>query len=158
MNLFPKWLWYGGLSPHGCTWRYYQWSLYLFLLSVKCYSWFYDIIWCILLSILSCPMISTQYLCLYWPLLVCFLLLFVECSKRTVVFNSTASLASLHHVRFQGELLSLARTGFSLIHVLMSLKFGHGLSLVFCFSFLDILRFSNLRIDVLVMMTSWFWG
>ena len=58
-------------------------------------------------------------------------LLFVECSKRTVVFNSIATLASIHHIRFQGELLFLSRTGFSLIHVLMSLKFGHGLSHVF---------------------------
>ena len=87
------------------------------------------------------------------PYLYVFLLLFVECSKRAVVFNSTATLASLHRVSFQGELLFLARTGFSLIHVLMSLKFRHGLSLVFVFSFLDILRSSNLRIDVLVMMT-----
>ena len=30
--------------------------------------------------------------------------------------------------------------------------------LLYLFSFLDILRFSNLRIDVLVMMTSRFWG
>ena len=65
------------------------------------------------------------------PYLYVFSLLFVECSKRTLIFNSTATLASLHHIRFQGELLFLARTGFSLIHVLMSLKFGHGLSLVF---------------------------
>ena len=35
------------------------------------------------------------------PYLYVFSLLFVECSKRTVVFNSTATLASLHHVRFR---------------------------------------------------------
>ena len=40
----------------------------------------------------------------------------------------------------------------------MSSKFGHGLSLVFVFSFLDILRSNNLRIDVFVMMTSRFLG
>ena len=63
MNLFPKWVWYGGLCPHGCTWLYYQWFLYLLMLPVEYCSWFYDIIWYILLSILSWPMISTQYLC-----------------------------------------------------------------------------------------------
>ena len=36
------------------------------------------------------------------PYLYVFFLLIVECSKRTIVFNSTATLASLHHVRFQG--------------------------------------------------------
>ena len=63
MNLFPKWVWYGGLCPHGCAWRYYQWFLYLLLLPVEYCSWFYDIIWYILFSILSWPMISAQYLC-----------------------------------------------------------------------------------------------
>ena len=112
-----------------------------------------------LFSIFSWPMTSTQYLCfVLTPTCMFFSLLFVECSKRTVVFISTATLAILHHVRFHGELLFLARTGFSLIHVVLSLKFGHDLSLVFVFSFLDILRFSNLMIDVLVMMTSRFWG
>ena len=99
-------------------------------------------------------MISTQYpsfvltpTCMFLSLLF-----------GAVIFNSTANLLSLHYTGFQGELTLLARTGFFLIHVLMSLKFGHGLSLVFMFSFLDTLSFSNLRIDVLVMMTSRFWG
>ena len=104
-------------------------------------------------------MIFTQYPCfVLTPTFMFSSCLFVERSKRAVVFNSTTTLASLHRVRFQGELLFLARTGFSLIHVLMYLKFRHGLSLVFMFSFLDTLSFSNLRIDVLVMMTSRFWG
>ena len=83
-------------------------------------------------------------------------LLFVECSKRTVVFNTTTTLASLHYTGFQGELMLLAWTGSS-SSCLDALKFRHGLVFIY-FSFLDTLRFSNLRIDVLVMMTSRFWG
>ena len=90
------------------------------------------------------------------PYLYIFLLLFVECSKRTVVFNSTATLASLHYSGFQGELKLLAWTGSS-SSCLDALKFRHRLAFIY-FSFLDTLRFSNLRIDVLVMMTSRFWG
>ena len=127
MNLFPKWIWYGGLRPHGCTWHYYQWFLYLLLLPIEYCSWFYDIIWYILFSILSWPMIPTQYLCLYWPLLVFIFLLIVECSKRTVVFNSTATLASLHYTGFQGELMLLAWTGSS-SSCLDALNFWHGIA------------------------------
>ena len=135
----------------------YQWFLYLLMLPVKYCSWFYDIIWYILLSILSWPMISTQYLCLVLtPTCICFSLLIVEWSKRTIVFKSTATLASLHHTRFQGELLLLAWTGSS-SSCLDALKFRHGLAFFVYFSFLDTLRISNLRIDVLVMMTSRFW-
>ena len=54
-------------------------------------------------------------------------LLIVEYSKRTVVFNSTATLASLPHVRIQGELLFLAWTGSS-SSSLDALKFLHGLA------------------------------
>ena len=83
------------------------------------------------------------------------ILLFVEYNKSTVVFNSTATLASLHHVGSQGELMLLAWTGSS-SSCLDALKFRHGLAVNY-FSFLDILRFSILRIDVLGVMTSRFW-
>ena len=137
MNLFPKWVWYGGLSPHGCTWRYYQWFLYLLLLPVEYCSWFYDIIWFMLFSILSWPMIPTQYLCfVLTPTCICFPLLIVECSKRTVDFNSTATLASLHYSGFQGELMLLAWTGSS-SSCLDALKFR---KFFMYFSFLDTLR------------------
>ena len=100
MNLFPKWVWYAGLSPHGCTWRFYQWSLYLLLLPVEYCSWFYDIIWYILFSILSWPMISTQYLCLYWPLLVCFFLCYcgVQQTYRRLQLNRNSNQSSLHRI------------------------------------------------------------
>ena len=83
-------------------------------------------------------------------------LLFVECSKRTVVFNPTATLASLHHTKFQGELKLLAWTVSSSSY-LDALKFWHRLAIIYV-RFLDTLSFSNLRIDVLVMMTSRSWG
>ena len=131
MNLIFKWVWCGGLSPHRCAWVVPNG---------------YGTCCCHLLSVMVDFMLLSDIYCfLFWvgrwyllstcactdPYLYVFSLLFVECNKRTVVFNSIATLASLHHIRFQGELLFLARTGFSLIHVLMSLKFGHGLSLVF---------------------------
>ena len=101
-------------------------------------------------------MISTQYLCFVLTPTCMFLsLLFVEYRKCTVVFNSTATLASLHYTGFEGELTLLAWTGSSSSR-LDALKFWHGLAVSYS-SFLDTLRFSNLRIDVLVMMSSRFW-
>ena len=130
-NLFPKLVWCGGLSPHRCAWVVpngygiccchllsVMVDLCYYLIYIAFYFELADDIYSVLVLVLT-------------PTCMFLSLLFVECSKRTVVFNSTATLASLHHVRFQGELLFLAQTGFSLIHVLMSLKFGHGLSLVF---------------------------
>ena len=38
---------------------------------------------------------------------------FVECSKRAIDFDSPSALASLQHIRVRGELLFLARAGFS---------------------------------------------
>ena len=70
-------------------------------------------------------------------------LLFVEYSKRFVVFNSTATLATLQYTGFQGELMLLAWTGSS-SSCLDALNFRHGLDFTY-FSFLDTLRFSNLR-------------
>ena len=111
-------------------------------------------IYCFLFWVCRWYLLSTCSL--YWPLLVFFSLSFVECNNRTINFNSSATLASLQYIRFQGELLFLARTGFSPTRIDV-LKLGHGPSLLL-FSFLNILRFSTLRIDVLVVMTSRFWG
>ena len=58
---------------------------------------------------------------------VLFSLLIVECSKRTVAFNSTVTLASLHYSGFQGELTLLALTESS-SSCLDALKFRHGLA------------------------------
>ena len=105
---------------------------------------------CYLLSIVVDFMILSEYTVLYFeladdiysvpvfctdPYLYVFLLLFVASSKRAVVFNSTASLASLHYTGFQGELMLLAWTGSS-SSCLDALKFRHGLAFI-CFSFLE---------------------
>ena len=80
-----------------------QWLWFLLLLSVEYGSRFYVIIWYILLSILSWPMIPTQYLCLLLTPTCMFLsLLFVECSKRAIDFDSTATLARLQHNQISG--------------------------------------------------------
>ena len=72
------------------------------------------------------------------PYLYLFSLLIVECSKRAVVFNSTATLASLHYSGYQGELMLLAWTESS-SSCLDALKFRHVLAFIY-FSFLDTLR------------------
>ena len=70
-NLYFKWVWCGGMSPHSLAW-YCDWWCTCYgvvvnglcdccLLPVKYCSWFYIIIQCILVSILSWPMIPTQY-------------------------------------------------------------------------------------------------
>ena len=64
------------------------------------------------------------------PYLYVFFLFIVECSKRTVVFNPTATLASLCHTRFQGELKLLAWTGSS-SSCLDALKFWHRLAIIY---------------------------
>ena len=90
--------------------------------------WYY---WYILISILSWLMISTQYPCfVLTPTFMFSSCLFVECSKRTVVFNSTATLATLHYSGYQGELMLLAWTGSS-SSCLDALKFWHGLAFMY---------------------------
>ena len=77
-------------------------------------------------------MVSTQYPCfVLTPTFMFSSLLFVECSKRTVKFNSTATLASLHYTGFQGELMLLAWTESS-SSCLDALKFEHGLAFYLC--------------------------
>ena len=80
---------------------------------------------------------------------------FVECSKCAIDFDSPSTLVSLQHIKIQGELLFLARAGFSPSR-LDVLKFGHGPSF-YLFYLLNTLRFRNLRIDVLDVMTFRFW-
>ena len=87
--------------------------------------WYY---WYILISILSWPMISTQYPCfVLTPTFMFSSCLFVECSKRAVVFDSTVIQASLTTSEIQGELMLLAWTGSS-SSSLDALNFRHGLA------------------------------
>ena len=137
---------------------YGQWLWYLWLLSVEYCSWVYDIIQCILLSILSWPMMLTHYLCLVLTLFCMFFsLLFVECSKRVIDFDSTATLARLQHNQISGWAI-VPSSGWILSFTSWCLEVRTWTISFTYFSFLDTLRFSNLRIDVLVMMTSRFWG
>ena len=92
----------------------------------------------------------------YWPLHIFFFLLSVECSRRAINFNLSATLASLQYIRIQGELLFLARTGFSPSCLDVFEVQTWTISVTY-FSFLNTLRFRNLRIDVLDVMTSRFW-
>ena len=127
---FPKWVWCGGLSPHRCARCYCQWFLYLLLPPVEYCSWFYDIIWYILLSILSWPMISTQYLCFILTPTCMFSLCYLWSAANMPSTSTKPQLKpDFSIIRIQGELLFLARTGFfpSRLDVLM---FGHGPSLL----------------------------
>ena len=123
-NLFPKWVWCGGMRPHRCAWCCDWWCTYFGVVvngscvcclpSVKYHIWFYIIIQCLLVSILSWPMIPTQYVFLVLtPTCIFPLCSFVEWSKCTTDFDSPSALVSLQHIRVQGELLFLARAGFS---------------------------------------------
>ena len=128
MNLIPKWVWYGGLSPHECTWRYLSKILVHGVSTDWVLLLIYHIIWYILFSILSWPMISTQYPCfVLTPTFMFSSCLFVECSKRAIVFNSTVIQASLTTSEIQGELMLLAWTGSS-SSSLDALNFRHGLA------------------------------
>ena len=85
----------------------------------------------ILISILSRPMISTQYPCfVLTPTFMFSSCLFVECNKRAVIFDSTVTLASLHYSGYQGELMFLAWTGSS-SSCLDALKFRHRLAFMY---------------------------
>ena len=73
-------------------------------------------------------MISTQYPCfVLTPTFMFSSRLFVECSKRAIVFNSTVIQASLTTSEIQGELMLLAWTGASSSR-LDALNFRHGLA------------------------------
>ena len=129
----------------------------MLLLHVEYHSWFYDITWYILFSILSWPMISTQYPSfVLTPTFMFFFLIFVECSKRAVVLNSTVILVSLRHTGSSGW-ANASSLDWIFFFMSWCLEVPAWSSFLCIFSFLETLRFSNLIIDVLVMMTSRFW-
>ena len=134
-----------------------QWLWYLLLLSVEYGSRFYVIIWYILLSILSWPMIPTQYLCLVLTPTCMFLsLLFVECRKRAIDFDSTATLARHQHNQISGWAI-IPSSDWILSFRLDVLEVRTWTICLLILVFLNTLRFRNLRIDVLGVMTSRFW-
>ena len=95
---------------------------------------------------------------LYWPLLVCFFLVIcgVQQTCRRLHLNSNSSQSSPR--QFLGWAI-VPSSDWILSHSCLDvLEVRTWTISCICFSFLDILRFINLRIDVLVMMTSRFWG
>ena len=73
-------------------------------------------------------MISTQYSCfVLTPTFMFSSCLFVGCSKRAIVLNSTVIQASLTTSEIQGDLMLLAWTGSS-SSSLDALNFRHGLA------------------------------
>ena len=94
---------------------------------------------------------------LYWPLLVCFSLVIcgVEQTCGRVQLNSNSSQSSPRQI---SEWAIVPSSEWILSHSCLDvLEVRTWTISCICFSFLDILRCSNLRIDVLVMMTSRFW-
>ena len=95
---------------------------------------------------------------LYWPLLVIFFFVICgvqqTCHRLRLVRNSSQSSA----YQISGWAI-VPSSDWILSHSCLDvLEVRTWTISCICFSFLDILRFSNLRIDVLVMMTSRFWG
>ena len=90
------------------------------------------------------------------PYLYFLLCSFVECSMCTIDFDSPSALVSLQHIIVRGELLILARAGFS--HSRLDV-FGFRTWTIFFayFDFLNTLRLGNLKIGVLDVMTIRFW-
>ena len=81
---------------------------------VKCYSWVHTIILCILVTILVDRWYLLGTCCLVLSP-TCFLLCFpfMKCSECTYDFWFPSALASLPHIKSQGELSIQARVGFS---------------------------------------------
>ena len=136
-NYVNKFAWKEPISQMSMIWRLESSWVYLTLfikdsctcccyrLSIVVDLWYYPIY---TVFYLSWSMISTQYLCfVLTPTCMFLYLLFVECSNRAVVFNSTATLASLHYTEFQGQLMLRAWTGSS-SSCLDALMFRHGLA------------------------------
>ena len=91
------------------------------------------------------------------PYLYFLLCYFVECSKCTIDFDSLSALVSLQHIRVQGELLFLARVGFS--HSRLDVfEFWTWTIFLLILVFLNTLRLGNLKIGVLDVMAIRFWN
>ena len=156
-NLFPKWVWCGGLSPHRCTWVVANdyGTCCCHLLSVMVDFMLLSDIYCFLFWVGRWYLLSTCVL--YWPLLVFVFLLFVECSKRANNFDSSATLDRLQHNQISGWAFIPSSDWFFSFASWFLEVWTWTISFTY-FSFLNTLRFRNLRIDVLGVMISRFWG
>ena len=113
-----------------------------YMLSFIVDLWYYLIL---LFSILSWPMISTQY---PWfvltPTVMFFFLLFVECSKCAVIFDSTVTQASLRHTGSSGW-ANASSLDWIFSFVSWCLELPAWTSFLCIFSFLETLRISSLK-------------
>ena len=156
-NLFPKRVWCGGVSPHRCAWvaaNGYG-TCCCYLLSIVVYFMLLSDIYCFLFWVGRWYLLSTCVL--YWPRLVYFL--FVNCgvqqTYRRLQLNRNSSQSSSRQISGWAIVSSLDWIFFFTSWCLEVLAWTSCLVILV---FLDTLRFSDLRIDVLVMMTSRFWG
>ena len=139
----------GVIINDSCTCRCY-------LLSIVVDFMILSDIYCFLFWVGRWYLLSTCVL--YWPLLTCFSLVIcgVQQTCRRLQLKSNSSQSSPR--QFSGWAI-VPSSDWILSHLCLDvLEVRTWTISCICFSFLDILRFSNLRIDVLVMMTSRFWG
>ena len=135
----------------------YQRFLYMFFLQIEYCTWFmiWSDIYCFLFWVGRWYLLSTRVL--YKPLLVCFFLLNcgVQQKCRRLQLNHNSSQSSLHRISGWANASS---SDWIFFFMSRCLEVPAWTSIFVYSSFLDTLSFSNLRIDVLVMMTSRFWG
>ena len=158
MNLIPKWVWWGAwvlVDELGVMTKGYG-NCKCRMLSIVVDFMILSNIYCFLFWVCRLYLLSTCVL--YWPLLVCFSLVIcgVQQTCRHLQLNSNSSQSSPRQISGWAIVPS---SDWILSHSCLDvLEVRTWTISCICFSFLDILRFSNLRIDVLVMMTSRFWG
>ena len=155
-KLFPKRVWCGGVSPHRCAWVVANGygTCCCYLLSMVVDFMLLSDIYCFLFWVGRWYLLSTC--ALYWPLLVIFFFVICgvqqTCHRLRLVRNSSQS--SAYQISGWAIIPSsdwiLSFTSWCLEVRTWTISFTY-------FSFLNTLRFRNLRIDVLDVMSSRFW-
>ena len=100
MNLFPKWVWCGGLSPHRCAWVVPNGhsTCCCYLLSIVVDFMILSDKYCFLFWVGRWYLLSTRIL--YWPLLLWFLFVIcgVQQTYRRLQLNRNSSQSSPHQI------------------------------------------------------------
>ena len=123
-RLESSWMYLTLFIKDSCTWCCYRLSMVVGLWYYLIYTVFY---FELADDIYSVPVLCTD------PYFYVFFFLFVECSKRAVIFDSTVTQDSLTTSEIQGELMLLVWTGSS-SSSLDALRFRHGLAFT-CLAF-----------------------
>ena len=157
-NLIPKWVCCGGLSPHRCSWvvpNGYG-TCCCHLLSVMVDFTLLSDIYCFLFWVGRWYLLSTCACTDPYLYVSFFVICGVQQTYRRLQLNRNSSQSSPRQISGWAIVPS---SDWILSHSCLDvLEVRTWTISCICFSFLDILRFSNLRIDVLVMMTSRFCG